>query len=189
MKKLSLTIIVCIFALSIFSQSKIANKWSAEAMLGIGNEFELDNWGLEYGLQINYSLLDRLGFYTSLGSFQSLFNKSDMSSNYSNLLWNLDVFGDIIRTQKGHRLRLAAGATYFKGDLGYVMGAFATENGNEPFAWNIIYYNNIGINVNLSYHYPITEKWYLGVNAKAYDIIDGLFLQVVTVGVSVGYNF
>ncbi|MDR0830829.1 MAG: hypothetical protein LBN95_12095 [Prevotellaceae bacterium] len=190
MKKIIFIPFFCLISLAIFSQSKIANKWSAEAMLGVGTEFEAGTWGLEYGVQINYSLLDRLGFYTSLGSFQSLFETSGIhKTNYSNLLWNLDIFGDIIRTQKGHRLRFAAGATYFKGALAFDSVSIGDEAGDYVVAWQAYYFNNIGINVNLSYICPLPKKWYLGVNLKAYDYVDGFFMQIATVGCSVGYNF
>jgi hypothetical protein len=190
MKKLIIILLLALTTNVGFSQSKIINKWSAEAMLGVGTEFEAGTWGLEYGLQINYSLLDRLGFYTSLGSFQSLFETSGIhKKNYSNLLWNLDIFGDIIRTQKGHRLRLAAGAAYFKGALAFDSVSIGDETDEYTVAWQAYYFNNIGINIHLSYICPLPKKWYLSVNLKAYDYVDGFFMQIATVGCSVGYNF
>ncbi|MDR2684586.1 MAG: hypothetical protein LBB53_04305, partial [Prevotellaceae bacterium] len=88
-------------------------------------------------------------------------------------------------TQKGHRLRLAAGITYINGILAFD----AIINDNVPVFMQTYYYNHIGANANLSYHFPLTKKLYLGINLKAYDRFDGIFLDYITFGCSVGYNF
>ncbi|MDR2683971.1 MAG: hypothetical protein LBB53_01145, partial [Prevotellaceae bacterium] len=97
MKKLFL--ISCLLFLSYFafSQSKIINKFSTETLAAFGDEMEFGCMGIEIGQQLNYSLLDRFGFYTSLGGYHSLFNVSQTErSNSSAFLWNLNIFGDIV---------------------------------------------------------------------------------------------
>jgi hypothetical protein len=189
MNKSIFTIFLCFIPIFLFSQEK-SSKWSAELDVNVGAELEMLSFGLEYGTKINYSIIDRFGVFTSIGSFQSMYRKSKhgVKNNYSTFLWSIDVFGDIIKNQKGHRLRLSAGATYFKGALTYE----AVLINEEPVTINWQYYNKIGLNVILSYQFPIAQKWYMNVNAKMYDIPSGswaTFTDIWSFGVSVGYKF
>ncbi|MDR1543725.1 MAG: hypothetical protein LBS50_04810 [Prevotellaceae bacterium] len=183
--------VLCTFS---FSQSKIANRWAIEPFAAFGIESEFSLMGLEYGVQTNYSILDRLGAQISLGSFQSLQKQySWQRANSSYMLVSLDIFGDLLRTKKGHRIRLSAGGTYFKGDLAYASWYINTSDTNpdafKPFFYKLRLYNNIGLNVKLSYLCPLTDKWQLGINLKGYDIIDGMFLHILSVGCSAVYTF
>jgi hypothetical protein len=194
MKKLLIIFIFSALCTSAFSQSKIVNKWSIEPFVAFGIESEFSLMGLEYGIQTNYSLLDRLGAQVSIGSFQSLQKQhSWQKANSSYMLVSLNIFGDLLRTKKGHRIRLSAGGTYFKGDLAYgewYINASETDpDAFVPVTYKLYLYNNVGLNVKLSYLCPLTDKWQLGINLKGYDIIDGLFLHILSVGCSAVYNF
>ncbi|MDR2840117.1 MAG: hypothetical protein LBV75_02470 [Paludibacter sp.] len=194
-KSLFLGLLLCI-STAAFSQNNTTSRWSLEPFVAFGMENVETLPGMEYGVQSNYAILDRFGLQASLGSFQSLTaDKSWKVNNSSYMLFSLNVFGDLISTQKGHKLRLSAGATYFRGDLVYFHSYENTANNNynptpvmdRDYTLNI--YNNIGINVKLSYLCPLTDNWYLGVNLNGYDIIDKSFLQIASLGCSLGYKF
>jgi hypothetical protein len=155
---------------------------------------ELGMLGAEYGMQVNYFLLDRLGLQVSLGSFQSLSTDKIYSvRNSSYMLASINLFGDMIKTKREHRLRLSAGCTYLRGDL--AMGAWYVDDTDDgiqnyrPIGYDVDIYNTIGVNAKISYLFPISDKWFGGVNLKFYDEIDGIFCSVAALDFSIGFNF
>lgn len=198
MRKLLLFFLFATLSTSAFSQSKLANSWSLEPFVSFGIEEELALFGLEYGSQLNYSIYDRFGASFSLGSFQSITKWDNWRvQNASEMLVSLNLFVDVLKIKEKNRLRLSAGATYFRGDVAHANQYIDILEDDipvsKPVSYDVLLYNNIGMNIKLSYLYQFSDKWYMGINLHGYEIFDGiddgLFIKTLSFGGSVGYNF
>lgn len=185
------------FTISIFSQNENSNKFSFETFVNFGIEEQLTLLGVEYGSHLNYSFVPRFGASLSLGSFQSLTTWDSWHvQNVSDMLLSLNLYGDLLKNNR-HTLRLSAGATYFKGDLAhatlYIRNEALGINEYIPRLFDVHIYNNIGMNLKISYIYALSEKWSLGGNIHGYEIFDGFddgfFKTLLSFGVSIGYKF
>ncbi len=191
MKKLYLSILFCITIINVCDAQ--TSKWSIE-MSGLwGVEEDLGLMGIEHSTKINYSIIDRGGVSLSLGQFQSLTQWQSWDiQNASEMIVSANLFGDILK-YKRNRLRLRVGASYFRGDISHA-NWFVRHNGIwKPLTYDVYIYNNIGMNLNLSYIHSFSDNWYMGVNIQGYEIFDGIldwrFIHILSGGLSVGYNF
>jgi hypothetical protein len=199
MKSIKVIILCCVCSLSAYSQIDNKGKFSIEPVLAFSFEYNLHRFGLEYGTNVNYSILDRLGVQAGITSFQSMLEpKSYTISNCSYMIISLDVFGDIIKTSKGQRLRLALGGTYLKGALAYAdwYTDSTPDNGIDdyiPRTYSVSKYSCFAINAKLTYIIPLNNRWnlspYMGVYRPLTGELKGLSFELISVGCTTTYNF
>ena len=90
------------------------------------------------------------------------------------------------------------GGTYLRGDVAH--GSWYIDlNGDDgiedftPVTYMVLLYNKIGMNVRISYLFPIADRWLMGINLQGYEDfgrrqqID--FLHISSLGCSVSYKF
>ncbi|MDR1543689.1 MAG: hypothetical protein LBS50_04625 [Prevotellaceae bacterium] len=190
MKKLLILLMFCLSFVCCFSQSKIVSKFSAEYSIAYdAMEIDFERSGLVQNFQVNYFLLDRLGFYASLGYAQQLCGLETQNS-FSTLICNVGFFGDIVKTAKQQRLRIALGFDYYKGERTTSHWTSYDSGLTTTLVYDHEQLNCVGANLALSYQIPICQKLYVEPKINIYtmgkysdfDIMFGL-------GCSVGYNF
>lgn len=218
MKKLLLVLSFLSLAGGVCFAQSMKGKWTSEFSMNWGFYPNIADgiWGIESGAGINYHIFNRLGVSMQLHFYQGMTPWNPSKSydvgdhldyeerwkhrcNYSTMLWNVDVFGDLFVTKKDNRLRLQIGATYFRGGWSLIrQSLFYDENhpewGGEVMAIGQSIINNIGMNARLSYLFNLSSRFYMNVNVAAYTggeawISDDPYLDILSLGVSVGYKF
>jgi hypothetical protein len=215
MKKSLFLIILNFVCITGFSQD-MKGKWTSEFTLnfGIYPNSPYGAKGIEYGAGAYYHILNRLGVSAQLHSFQGIIpfakNKNyhvndpitqeelvKPIENYSVMLFNVNLFGDIFVTPKNNRLRLQAGATYTRGSLSFVnIAGFNMPTGvpDRIISNYIGIINTIGLNARLSYLINLSDKCYMTVNSSVYMCETKFwegdpFFDTLNLGVAFGYKF
>lgn len=166
MKKIILlTLLICTVI------SGYAQKDSFEAELSANLSAEFSGNGGDAGIigsaGMNYYFVDRIGLNTNIGGFQSFIEWKWHNSSF--FKWDADLFFDVLRTKKDHRLRLSTGASWFRGATSAV-SAYSTQTDGtvDIISYRNYFHNGIGVNFKIQYRFPIAEKWYLGINGEFY---------------------
>lgn len=199
-----------------YDNSSFRNKWTAGGTLGAFGSIENALVGIEYGLDGNYYILDRLGLSMSMHNMQSLFPntpnveysmdagdrplvdniKSDnvRIENYSLMTLSLNVFGDVLKSKKNNRLRLSIGGTYFRG----AYDAVTSRQGNKILITNTNFINRVGLNLFVGYVVNLSERCYIETGVATYmgaqyapwiDNGSVVKLDALSAKVSCGYKF
>ena len=177
----------CFFVLG-YSQNQKKNVFELELTANVSLETNIGFVGIIGSTGMNYYVVDWFGVNTNIGFFQSIPMKFE---NCSMFKWDADLFFDIVRTKKDHRLKIALGASYYRGSAVWESAGLHHDDGRiEVLEWGQELYNGFGANLKLQYNFPIAEKWYLGINGECYYLPTFSYTGIVpALGVSVGYRF
>ena len=181
-------ILLAFLGLSISANAQ-KGKFEAELTANLSMETNLGTYGIFGSAGMNYYFIDRIGLNTNIGGFQSFIKWKH--ENTSLFKWDVDVFFDVLKTKKDHRLRLSLGASWYRGATSWVSTSAEWPDGRiEILEERVDFHNGIGANAKIQYRFPIAEKWHLGINGECYYLPHFSYYGIVpALGVSVGYRF